>query len=88
MTYEGLLIIIVGVLMSMKGNPSGISISRFGSNSANMTSYLDNEITGLERKINPYDKDYFRNNVVELVFGNLVFLLGGILIFLYSIIFL
>ena len=88
MTCEGLLVIVVGALMSMKGNPSGVNISNFGTNSANMTSFLDNEVTSLERKNNPYNKDYFRNNVIEMAFGNLVFLIGGSLIFLFSIIFL
>ena len=88
MTYEGLIIILIGILMSMKGNPSGISISRIGNNDASMTSYLNNEITRQEREINSYHKDYFKNNVVEFAFSNLAFILGGIFIITFGAIFL
>lgn len=88
MIYEGLIIILIGILMSMKGNPSGISISGMGSNDATITSYMNNEFTRQEREINPYYKDYFKNNLVRFSYSNLTFILGGIFIISFGVIFL
>lgn len=87
MTYEGIILVVIGILMSMKGNPSGISISGMGTNNANITSYLNNEILRQEREMNPYYKDFFKNNVVKFAFGNVTLILGGIFIFAFSAIF-
>lgn len=88
MAYEGLIILVIGIMMSMKGNPSGASISRMGSTDANLSSYLNNEIVRQEREINPYHKAFLKNNVVEFAFSNLSFILGGIFIILFCLIFL
>lgn len=88
MTYEGLIIILIGILMSMKGSPSGISISGMGNNDATITSYMNNEFTRQEREINPYHKDYFKNNVVKFSYSNLTFILGGSFIIAFGAIFL
>ncbi|MHB8132306.1 MAG: hypothetical protein ACYDEX_25415 [Mobilitalea sp.] len=88
MIYEGLIIILIGILMSMKGNPSGISISGMGSNDATITSYMNNEFTRQEREINPYHKDYFNNNLVKFSYSNLTFIFGGIFIISFGVIFL
>jgi hypothetical protein len=73
--------------MSMKGNPSGTSFSGIGQKNVNAISNLDLEVTRMEREINPYHKDYYKNNIVEFAFGNLTVLLGGVLLIISSIIF-
>jgi ABC-type multidrug transport system fused ATPase/permease subunit len=83
----GFLLFLLGILMSMKGNPSGTSFSGIGQKNVNAISNLDLEVTRMEREINPYHKDYYKNNVVEFAFGNLTFLLGGVLIITSSILF-
>jgi ABC-type multidrug transport system fused ATPase/permease subunit len=87
MFMVGFLLFIIGILMSMKGNPSGTSFSGIGQKNVNAISNLDLEITRMEREIKPYHKDYYKNNVVEFAFDNLTFLLGGVLIIISSIIF-
>jgi cytochrome c biogenesis protein CcdA len=84
MSYEGFFVIIIGILMSMKGNPSGISISRIGNNDASLTSYLNNEITRQERELNPYHKDFLNNNIVEFSYNNITVIFGGLLILLFG----
>lgn len=84
MTYEGLLLFLLGAIMSMKGNPSGMGFGRIGSDNVNITTYLDNEITSQDRETNPYHKDFLKNNMVEFSHSSLTFILGGILIFVFS----
>jgi len=80
LSYQGLILLIIGILISMKGNPSGASISGIGQNNANAMSFYDLEVTRLEREANPYHKDYLKNNIVVFAFSNLSIILGGILI--------
>jgi len=84
LTYEGFILMLIGVLTSMKGNPSGISISGTGRQDHSIHSYIDNEITRQERENRPYHKEFFKNNVTEFVFANVTFILGGILILILS----
>jgi cell division septal protein FtsQ len=83
----GFLLFLLGILMSMKGNPSGTSFSGIGQKNVNAISNLDLEVTRMEREINPYHKDYYKNNIVEFAFSNLTVLLGGVLLIISSIIF-
>lgn len=85
MSYEGIALIIIGILTSMKGNPSGVDFSGIGQNNENGISFSNLETTRLERENNPYYKDYFKNNIVQFVFGNLAILIGGILIIAFCI---
>ncbi len=83
----GLILLFLGILMSMKGNPSGININGMGRGDANVTAYLNNEITRQEREMNPYYKHFFRNNIVSFAFSSLTFILGGAFLILSSVIF-
>ena len=87
LSYVGIILFILGLLMSMKGSPNGMSISKIGSKDENITSYLNNEITSQDRRTNPYYKDYFRNNIVTVSISNLTFLISGALILLSTVIF-
>jgi len=87
LSYEGLILLIIGILFSMKGNPSGSSISGVGQNNANAMSFYDLEVTRLERESNPYHKDFLKNNIVVFAFSNLSIILGGILIIASTMIF-
>lgn len=88
MFYEGLILFVIGLLMSLSGNPSGISINGIGQSNENGVSYINLETTRVEREMNPYYKNYFRNNMVKFAFSNLTFIIGGIFIIAFSIIFL
>lgn len=85
MSYEGIILIIIGIFASMKGNPSGVDFSGIGQSNENGISFSNLETTRLERENNPYYKDYFKNNIVKFAFGNLAILLGGILIIAFCI---
>ncbi|MGB4660543.1 MAG: hypothetical protein WBI07_15310 [Mobilitalea sp.] len=54
----GILLLIIGTLLSMKGNPSGSSINSIGNKNTNAISYFDLEVTRQERERNPYHKDF------------------------------
>lgn len=83
----GFLLFLLGILMSMKGNPSGTSFSGIGQKNVTAISNLDLEVTRMEREINPYHKDFYKNNIVEFAFSNLTVLFGGVLLITSSIIF-
>lgn len=87
LSYGGIILLILGVLMSMKGSPNGMSISRIGSNDENLSSYLNNEITSQDRQSNPYYKNYFKNNIVTVSLSNLTFIISGVLLLLCTVIF-
>ncbi|NLK27651.1 MAG: hypothetical protein GX306_04820 [Clostridiales bacterium] len=80
LTYEGVILLIIGILASMKGRPSGINLNGFGQSNANINSYLNNEILRQEREMDPYHKNFHKNNIVKFAFGNLTFIIGGIFI--------
>lgn len=87
LTYEGIILTLIGIFASMKGHPSGINLNHIGRESASITAYLNNEITRQEREMNPYHKDFYKNNIVKLAFGNLTFIVGGLLILAFVLIF-
>ena len=64
----------------MRGNPSGVNLNNMGRGNANISSYLNNEITRQEREMKPYHKDFYKNNIVKFAFGRLTFIVGGLLI--------
>ena len=79
MSYEGLILILIGILFSMKGSPSGTNFNGIGLSNENAISFQNLEVTRQERESNTYYKDFFKNNVVELAFSNLTFILSGII---------
>ena len=88
MFCESFIWIMIGTMMSMKGNPSGTNFNGIGNSNVNAISFRDLEVTRMERESKPYYKDFLRNNVVEFAFGNLTFILGGIFMIVFCILFL
>lgn len=84
MTYEGFILILIGIALSMKGNPSGMNLNGIGQSDDNALSYLNYEVTRQDRESNPNYKDYFKSNVVVFAFSNLTFILGGIFIIILA----
>lgn len=84
--YEGIIITIIGVLMSLKGNPSGLSVGSIGQNNTAQVSFQNLEVTRLEREINPYHKNFSKNNIVTFGLINITIILSGILILILSLI--
>ncbi|MBH1940832.1 hypothetical protein I5677_08020 [Mobilitalea sibirica] len=85
MSYVGIFLFFLGILLSMKGNPSGSNINGMGMSNEKAISYQNLEVTRLEREINPYHKDYYKNNVVRFAFGKLTFIIGGVMIMAFSL---
>jgi hypothetical protein len=85
MFIEGLLVVVVGLMLSMKGNPSGISLHGLGQTYAQYTANWNLEVTRIERDSTDYYKKFLQHSVVELAFSSLVFIIGGIFIILFSI---
>jgi hypothetical protein len=87
MFIEGLLMVIVGLMLSMKGNPSGISLNGLGQTYAQYNASWNLEVTRIERNSTGYYKKFLQHAVVEFAFSSLVIIIGGILIILFSIFF-
>ena len=81
---EGLLVIILGFLLSMKGNPSGSSLQGLGRNNAQQLSYLNMEVTKTEREATSYHKNFLKHSIVEFAFSNFTIILGGVFILVFS----
>ncbi len=79
LTYEGLLLIIIGIFLAMKGNPSGINLNGMGSKNAQGISYLNQEVTRLERETQPYHKGYLKNNIIQFRSYHAVIIVSGLL---------
>lgn len=86
MIYEGIIIIIIGIFMSMKGSHSGINLQGVGQINENAVQFQNFEVTRLEQEQERKNKEYFKNfykyAIVETIFSSLVFIIGGILIIL------
>ena len=85
MFIEGLIVIILGFLFSMKGNPSGSSLQGFGRNNAQQLSYLNMEATKVEREATSYHKNFLKHSIVEFAFSNFTIIMGGVFILAFSI---
>lgn len=84
--YEGIIVTIIGVLMSLRGNPSGSNIGSIGQNNATQVSFENLEVTRLEREMNPYHKGFRKNNIVTLGVINITIILSGIFLLISSLI--
>lgn len=82
---EGIIVIAIGLMLSMKGNPSGVSLQGLGQQNANQTASWNLEVTRIERDNTSYYKNFLQHSVLEFAFSNLVITLGGLLIILFSI---
>ncbi len=85
MAIIGLLIVIIGAVSSIGGNPSGVNLSNMGQVYSQYSSHLNLEVTKMERE----STDYFRNTVnhVKLHFfgSSLNVILNGVFIILTSV---
>ncbi|MEG0691849.1 MAG: hypothetical protein RR444_02080 [Oscillospiraceae bacterium] len=87
MCYEGILAVIIGVFLCMKGNPSGLSISGMGQSNPQYISFQNLEVTRIEREQHPYYKDFFKNAVVEFAFSGVTIILSGIFMLIISLLY-
>lgn len=81
--YEGLIVTIIGLLLTMKGNAAGLSFGGNGPSYINSLSYIFLETTKPEGEDISYHKEIF-NNTVRFGLSNFTFLLGGIFLILFS----
>lgn len=81
----GIFLVIIGVLLSLKGNPMGLHLHVGSEDSQNMLTYLDMETIRKEREITEYNKNLFKQSIVEFNLYNLVFVFGGIVLCLISL---
>ncbi len=82
---EGVLVFIVGILMSLSGNPSGMSINSIGDSNVQQSDYANNMATVMDRSARPYHKGFTKNNVVEFGVSNITFIMSGVLLVLVSL---
>lgn len=84
----GCFIVILGLFMMMRGNPSGSSISGWGARNVNAMNHWNLGVTLQERESTNYYKDFRNNAVTEFTSNRFSFALGGIFLVVISIIFL
>jgi hypothetical protein len=84
MFVEGLIVIIIGALSSIKGNPSGSSIQGFGQGNAQYGSILHLEVTRMERESTNYYKNFLKQSVAEFALSNITIIMCGIFIIILS----
>lgn len=84
---EGIVLVALGLMMSMRGNPSGASLLGFGQQNATQVSNWNLEVTRIEREQTSYHRNFLKQAVLEFSLINVSILLGGILIILFSIFF-
>lgn len=85
MTIEGIVIAVLGAMSMMEGNPSGISLQGMGSKGAQFHSQMLLETVRYEREKTDYYKNFLKHSVVQLSFGGLTIVIGGILTLLCGI---
>lgn len=76
---EGLIVLILGAMMSVKGNPSGLSLWSLG-RSSQYSAYVNLEVTRMERESTGYFKNFLKHSVVEFAFSNVTIIVSGLLI--------
>lgn len=84
---EGVVFAIIGILTSMKGNPSGVGTSGWGIKNANAVNYVNLETTVMEREITDYYKNFRKNAIVEYAFGRMTLILAGVILAAIGILF-
>jgi Na+(H+)/acetate symporter ActP len=83
----GILLVVIGIFASMKGNPVSMNIGGIGMKNANAISYMELETVRLERERTNYYQNFFKNAVVTFAFSGWTILLGGVFIIVVSILF-
>ena len=81
----GCLIVILGLFMMMRGNPSGGGLGSWGTKNVNAMNHWNLEVTLQERESTKYYKDFRNNAVTEFTTNRFSFVLGGIFLAAISI---
>jgi len=82
---EGIVALILGLMMSMKGNPSGTNLQGLGMPNANQISNLNMEATRTEREQTDYGNNFLKHAIVEFSLVSAGVLLGGLLLIIASV---
>lgn len=78
--FEGLIIVIIAVMASMKGNPSGIHTQTAGQQGNQATQHENLQITQDEKKLTDYHKNFVQHSVTDFTFSTITLTIGGILL--------
>jgi hypothetical protein len=81
--FEAILLAVIGVMLSMKGNPFS-GIRGMGQQNVNAQIYDNLETARLENDLTDYNKNFLKHHVTEFRIINLSFILGGIFIGILS----
>jgi hypothetical protein len=85
---ESLILVIIGILLSMKGSHSGLNLSGAGQSNENAVLYQHLETLRLEqeieRKSDEYFNNYYRRNVLRIALSNFTFIIGGIFLMAFG----
>lgn len=84
MFIEGLVIILITILFSIAGNPSGFTFQKFRDKTWQNIEYKDLETTRMERESSNYLNRFTSHPIVRLTFNSLTIILGGVFIILFS----
>jgi type III secretory pathway component EscS len=84
----GCLIVILGLFMMMRGNPSGSNISGWGAKNVTAMNHWNLGVTLQERESTNYYNDFRNNAVTEFTSNRFSFVLGGVFLVVISILFL
>jgi hypothetical protein len=83
----GMVLTILGIFASMKGNPTSINISGMGMKNINALNYRELETVRLERERTNYYHNFVKHAVVKFAVSGLTIILGGIFTVFVSILF-
>lgn len=86
MTIVGLLIVIVGALSSVGGNPTGVGINSIGQINSQYISNLNIEVTKMERNSTKYFESTANHTKLFFTSSKLNIILNGLFVILASII--
>ncbi len=87
MFVEGVILVIVGIMASMKGNPSIAGLKGLDVRDATVVNRMNLETTVMERDITNYYKNFRKQAVVEYGFGRMTLIFGGVILAAIGILF-
>ena len=87
MFVEGVILVIVGIMASMKGNPSIAGLKGLDVRDATVVNRMNLETTVMERDVTNYYKNFRKQAVVEYGFGRMTLIFGGVILAAIGILF-
>jgi uncharacterized protein YacL len=78
--YEGLIVIVLGLFMSMRGNPTSINLSMATQQNAQYMAQVNFDAVMQEQKATQYHTDSKKNAVLELCFATFTLVLVGLVL--------